>query len=532
SSPEGQLLGGMQGLIAEYERAKISERTRRGKLHKVSEGHIWRPRTAFGYRYVLPDPLHPDKEHRKHGHLEIVEEEAPTVRDVFVLTAGGMSLRAIARELLRRGVPTRRGGVWNSTRVWNMLANPIYSGNATYNRWKAKEPKRSVKAYRRQPSHEQRPREDWILVAVPAIVSLELQAAAQASLQRNKVLNSRNTKHDYLLSGLVFCGQAPRETGEPCGRRLSAEYSTRGRGDGRGYRCTRPYPDVAKDRTPCCKGKAEAAVLEAIVWERLVALLRQPDIVLQQMWEASQAQRGSRERLEAELGKAAALAEVAQNKITRLVERNLDGKIDDATFDRLQPQLIAERDAALVHVQDAQRLLQGTTAAAMRWDSVRDYCAAVADRLADLEQPECFERRQELVRTLITRVEVYPDRVSIVGVLPCVDADPMPKKTGLRSQYPHSERFQTQARPSEQWARTYLGERRRSSRPAWWVARAPTMVAVEVRATLVGTAVPPVSGGGWRRKKRNARAKNRSMRGRLPSSSLVQVRGRQVRFFC
>jgi len=38
-------------------------------------------------------------------------------------------------------------------------------------------------------------------------------------------------------------------------------------------------------------------------------------------------------------------------------------------------------------------------------------------------------------------------------------------------------RFLTHARPSQEWARTRLGERRRSGRPAWWASRATTSVA-------------------------------------------------------
>ena len=50
-SPESKMLLGMQGLFAEYERAKIMERTRRGKLHRAREGALVGGHAPFGYRW-------------------------------------------------------------------------------------------------------------------------------------------------------------------------------------------------------------------------------------------------------------------------------------------------------------------------------------------------------------------------------------------------------------------------------------------------------------------------------------------------
>ena len=52
-SPQGKLLTQMQGMIAEYERAQIAERTRRGRLEKARHGEFmpW-AYTCYGYRYL------------------------------------------------------------------------------------------------------------------------------------------------------------------------------------------------------------------------------------------------------------------------------------------------------------------------------------------------------------------------------------------------------------------------------------------------------------------------------------------------
>ena len=53
-SPEDDLLLQVQGMIAEYERAKILERSRRGKLHAARRGSVNVLSGApYGYRYQL-----------------------------------------------------------------------------------------------------------------------------------------------------------------------------------------------------------------------------------------------------------------------------------------------------------------------------------------------------------------------------------------------------------------------------------------------------------------------------------------------
>src|SRR5437667_12541456 len=52
-TPEQRLLLQFQGMIAEYERAQIAERCRRGKRHRARAGVINVLSTApYGYRYV------------------------------------------------------------------------------------------------------------------------------------------------------------------------------------------------------------------------------------------------------------------------------------------------------------------------------------------------------------------------------------------------------------------------------------------------------------------------------------------------
>lgn len=416
-SPEGKMLSGMQGLFAEYERAKILDRTRRGMIYKVKKGHVWRSRPPFGYTYIPPA----EKGHR--GRIEILPEEAIWVGRMFAWIArDGKATRWVADELTRQGVPTKHGGRWKGNSILNMLHNPIYAGQAAWGRTKGAVPQSPKERYRKRvnSSHVATAPDQWIVAEVPAIIGAELQAQALAALSRNMTTAKRNTHRQYLLQGLLYCGHPNLEApGQPCGRKLMSEFD-----HGYGvYRCTRQYRDPADPhKHACCKGRVPCSTIEPLVWDRLVALLQEPELLLRQMAEAQEAQVGERGRATHELEAALGGLEQAQAALDRLEERVIKGLVDDATYGRLLPKLRAERDAARERSDAAQGAYRGLAAQTARWADVRAYCASVALELADLERPERFEARQRLVRTLIQRIVVEPGTVRIVGVLPCVDS--------------------------------------------------------------------------------------------------------------
>ncbi|HVI35247.1 MAG TPA: recombinase family protein, partial [Gaiellales bacterium] len=125
-SPEDALLTQFQGMIAEYERAQILERTRRGKTHRARCGTVNVLSGApFGYRYVR-------KSEHAEARYEIVPGEAAIVAELFARYAdGGMSIAELARWLSETGVPTRTGKIrWDRSAIWGMLRNPAYAGRA------------------------------------------------------------------------------------------------------------------------------------------------------------------------------------------------------------------------------------------------------------------------------------------------------------------------------------------------------------------------------------------------------------------
>src|SRR5215218_3722135 len=91
--PQDQLLLQIQGAVAEYERAVIGERFRRGKLQKAREGHWLGGRAPYGYRYITKRDGVP-------GYLVVDEDEAGLVRQLFTwLVEERMTIRQIVKRL-------------------------------------------------------------------------------------------------------------------------------------------------------------------------------------------------------------------------------------------------------------------------------------------------------------------------------------------------------------------------------------------------------------------------------------------------
>ena len=224
---EEKILHGVRGLFAEYERAKIRERFRLGKVRKVKEGHVLLSDPPYGYSYV---PRQGDR----HGFLEIDAEEAGVVRLLFDWVGNQrLTLRQVVRRLQEQGIRPRRSerGVWNTSTLSTLLRNSVYIGEAHWGSSHAVVPKHPLKTdtYRKIKKSSRRltPKEEWIFIPVPAIIDKDLFECTRAQLATNYALCIRNKKNAYLLAGKIRC---------VCGRTRSGEGPLKGKH--LYYRCT------------------------------------------------------------------------------------------------------------------------------------------------------------------------------------------------------------------------------------------------------------------------------------------------------
>jgi site-specific DNA recombinase len=273
--PHDQLLLQIQGAVAEYERAVLGERFRRGKLQKARAGQWTAGKAPYGYRYV-------PKRDGAPGHLVIDEAEADVVRMLYRwLIDEQMTVRQVLKRLA--GGPWRpRSGrrLWSNSVAHRILSDPVYTGTGYHNRYAFEAPRRPRTRGPRsgeRTCRRPRPREEWIGVPVPAIIDEQTHQQARAQLARNSVLSFRNNKrHDYLLRCLLTC--------RTCGLAMFG-VTTHGAGGEprwRYYRC-HGRDCASRDReSPCPQRQSKVEELDAAVWGHVCRLLSDPATLLSQ----------------------------------------------------------------------------------------------------------------------------------------------------------------------------------------------------------------------------------------------------------
>ncbi len=403
---EDRLLVQMQGVIAEYERAKILERTRRGRVHKVRSGQMLPFSTApYGYA-ILRSPEVP------HGLAVVDEIEAEHVRAMYrwVLDEN-LSARQVAKRLNAQGVRPRRARLWVAGSVYCVLTNSAYAGMAIYGKREPVEPKhpRRPGAYRKnaKSSHHVRPEAQWLRVPIPPIVDERMQAEVRARLAQNKVWAPRRVQHDYLLRTLVACGE--------CGWKMYAAHqkSACKRYQYFYYGCQhRDSVDTGREHK-CRAGRVRADELDALVWDALRAWIQSPRMLQEEIaaWQASR--RGA-----AEMTRERARLESAQRRLDLQIERLVDayqhGAIDVEELKARRERLDAAREANRLRAQELDA--QGLDRA--RLDRLGEDLAAFAATLREGLDELDFAGRQRLVRLLIERVVITGDHVAIEHAIP------------------------------------------------------------------------------------------------------------------
>jgi DNA invertase Pin-like site-specific DNA recombinase len=266
NNPENKFTLQMLGVVAEYEHAKIIERTTRGRLHRLHQGELTSTgHRIFGYDYRRKTPTAP-------AALIINETQAAIVRSIFEMFASGeYGLVTICRHLEAQGILTRTGkALWDNDRIKEMLKNETYAGIRYFNRLTAGKNASEGKTSKRSRWVE-RDRQEWIPVKVPAIVSRELFDKAQEQLSQHEERYCRPQTH-YLLSGLVQCGRCGSRGSSSRrwhrARRASGQVSVHHQSS---YRCIRraEQNQHVKNRIeqPCDNSSIATHILEGKVCE-------------------------------------------------------------------------------------------------------------------------------------------------------------------------------------------------------------------------------------------------------------------------
>ncbi|AMV25204.1 DNA-invertase hin [Gemmata sp. SH-PL17] len=251
--------------FAQFEREIISERTR-DKIAATRRKGKW-----AGGHPVLGYDIDPA------GYkLTVNAPEAERVRQIFALYLEHGALLPVVEELERRRWATKRwatrkgpergGKPFDRTNVYNLLTNPLYTGQVRY----------------KDEVHEGEH---------PAIVEPAVFAAVQHALTRNGRTGGALVRNRFgaLLKGLLRCG--------PCGAAMTPSHSTKGTTRYRYYVCTH----AQKRGYGTCPSKSiPAEPIESFVVERVRAVGRDPELLRQVLEQAQEKGAARIAELEAE----------------------------------------------------------------------------------------------------------------------------------------------------------------------------------------------------------------------------------------
>jgi site-specific DNA recombinase len=416
-TPEDELLRQLQGMIAEYERAQIAERCRRGKLHRARAGAVAVLANApYGYRYVK-------KSEHADAFYEIDELEARVVREVFRrYIEDGASIGRIARLLSERGVPTRTGKRdWNPATIWGMLRNPAYAGQAAFGKTRVTGASaRMTRPARRRgqrsgrKAREHLGAEQWKRIPVPALVSEEQFALVQERLQRNKRLSPRNTRRRSLLQGMLVCrecGYAYYRSSTRSPNGILREY----------YRCSGSDSSRRPQGRLCHNRPVGLAEVDELVWTQVLALLEDPALIEAEIERRLATLRAAhpashrREGLERDLARA-------RNALRRLIDGYQEQLISLEELRARTPEL-RKREATLraqldgldAELHDAETYLKLT-------ETLEGFHARLAANAENLT----IEQRHQIVRLVVREVLIGDDDVTIRHSIPTPTGDQPP----------------------------------------------------------------------------------------------------------
>ena len=399
---EEKILQGVKGLFAEYERLKIAERMRRGKLHKARSGHVVGTMAPYGYTYI-------PKQGDKNGYYEVMG--VGVRRAVFScegIAYEGKTIRGVAKDLMELGVTPRRSkrGVWNSSTLTRMLRNETYIGKSHYNKSESIVPKNPIKDTKykkiKKTSRVMRPEEEWIEIPVPRIVDDELFNKVGVQLAKNKKFSHRNKKYAYLLNGMVRC---------TCGKPRTGDAAQKGKH--LYYRCTDRIYNHPLPQT-CHEKNISAEVTDKLVWQRTAQFMSNSDLIkgyaekwLESKYDKTNDTQDSVGILKTELDKI-------KKEEDRYVKAFGAGVINETQLKERSEEINNNRTALQKQIREKAQKIKDNTVNVPEPQQIDAFCKQAQKVLTTLS----FKTKQEILRNVLDKVVANQEELQVYGYLP------------------------------------------------------------------------------------------------------------------
>lgn len=394
STPIGRFMFHTLGSFAEFEREMIRQRTVEGQIKYLQEGHWNSGIEPYGYN-----------RNPKLKKLEINEEEAKIVRKMYEWrTKEGLSLYKIQERLNDLRIPTKYDnvglgsrkingkGFWRTRTIGRILSSELYAGTFT---------RRKYKYLGRIKNEENlRPKEEWITIETPQIVSKELFAKAQAQKKRNIRYSKRKTTRTYLFGGMLICGL--------CGSMYGSRYETRPHGiaaAGRTrYTCYKRFKYISDIK--CAASSLAETRIEEPVWEKVVELLKNPELVIKELDKMNNEDvQVPKERIN-ELDK---LIKTNKEKDERLLSLYESGGIDKdvylARVDKIKKSIETYENERGKYIEKANP----EKSIASKSDVIKELYSRYCKNIDKMN----YEQKRELFKMVIDKIVIQDDKADI-----------------------------------------------------------------------------------------------------------------------
>src|SRR5215469_16787181 len=406
TTPEDELLLQVQGMMAQYERAKIIERYRRGKRHAARTGSVSALTCApYGYAYITK------QEGGGQARLEIIADQARVVSQVFHWVGRErVTIGEVRRRLTSAGEQTRKGKPsWQRNTIWHMLKNPTYKGTAVFGKTRNGPVKRRLRAQRGCPLEPRRgasayrvPVEEWITIPVPAIIDSDLWEAVQDQLRENRrQARARLKGARFLLQGLIACEMCGYAM---CGFVVNRKAANRPYSYGY-YRCTGNDSYRFQGQRVCNNTQVRTDKLDLAVWNRVKTLLERPDYLVRE-YSRRLKQTSNTDDVYAVRAQVTKL----RGGVERLIDSYTAGFIDKGEF---EPRIARLKDRIAQLEQQAQ---QATDEARERSDlcliigHLEDFTSKVKGGLESSD----WTTKRDIIRAVVKTIQVGKGAVRIV----------------------------------------------------------------------------------------------------------------------
>ena len=409
---EDHLLLQMQGMIAEYERAKILERSRRGKRHAAHLGEVAVLSGApYGYRYIGK------RDGDGQARYEIDPPAAEVVRQIFWwIGVERTSIGEVARRLKQGEIASPQGkNYWDRATIAGILKNPAYKGSAAFGktrsgalrprlrgqRGRSLQPRRGISTFDRPP-------EEWSFIPVPALIDEALFSNAQTQLQENQKRARQGQRGArYLLQGLLVCSQCGYAYyGKPVSRKAAKgkvrEYAY--------YRCIGTDAYRFGGERICDNLQVRTDLLDQQVWEEVCHLLEDHTRLEEEYGRRLKAPRKENENLTVIQAQRSKI----QQGIARLIDSYAEGFIQKSEF---EPRITRLRQRLAEMEQHEQQIIEEETSRTqlqMAICRLEEFHEKVKEGLKVAD----WQMKRDLIRTLVKRVEVGKDEVKVIFRIP------------------------------------------------------------------------------------------------------------------